>query len=307
MENVLDLRTTPTWERHGVVCNAFSDLGDDESLHVIYEYEPRPLRRRFEMTYAQRYIWSQRRLASERWEVSIRKLGEAADARSIVAFMQRCPMFSGASESTRRALAAVAIQRSVRRKTTIAEQEANWPYLGIVRRGRVFAIVGAPAGRRQILFEAHETDVFGNIVLFDGGATIASFATMADPAELLLFPRDAVIAAAEADARFALALAATATQHARSMAELLHAHVSKKIIARIAAALRPYAPAESGLAAVDPAALPSLRLTQIATAAGTVKEVAARAIAELEKAGVLRRARGRIAFIDRAKLETFLS
>jgi DNA-binding transcriptional regulator YhcF (GntR family) len=48
-------------------------------------------------------------------------------------------------------------------------------------------------------------------------------------------------------------------------------------------------------------------LTQIATAAGTVKEVAARAIAELERAGTIRRARGRIAFIDRAKLETFLS
>jgi uncharacterized protein (DUF2249 family)/HAMP domain-containing protein len=307
MENVLDLRSTPTWDRHGLVCRAFSDLRDDESLHVIYEYEPRPLRRRFENTYAQQYVWAQRRLASERWEISIRKLAAVSDARSTVAFMNRCPLFIGVSDSTRKALASVAIQRSVRRKATIAEQEIDWPYLAIVRRGRVFAIVGSPEGRRQILFEAQETDVFGNIVLFDGGATIARFATLADPAEVLLFPRAAVLAAAEADARFALALAATVTQHVRSMAELLHAHVSKKIIARIAVALRPHAPAEHGLAAVDPASMASLRLTQIATAAGTVKEVAARAIAELEKAGVLRRARGRIAFIDRAKLESFLS
>jgi CRP-like cAMP-binding protein len=306
MENVLDLRSTPTWERHGVVCRAFSGLRDDDSLRVIYEYEPRPLRRRFETTYAPGYVWSQRRLASERWDVCIRKLAAAGDARSIVAFMDRCHIFDDASASTRAVLASAAIPRSVRRKTTIAEQETTWPYLALVRRGRVFAIVGSPAGRGQILFEAQETDVFGNIVLFDGGATLARFATLADPADLLLFPREAVLAAAETDARFALAVAATATQHMRSMAELLQAHVSKKIIARIAAALRPYAPAESGLAAVDPANVPSLRVTQIATAAGTVKEVAARAIAEIERAGGVRRARGRIAFIDRAKLDTFL-
>jgi DNA-binding transcriptional regulator YhcF (GntR family) len=56
---------------------------------------------------------------------------------------------------------------------------------------------------------------------------------------------------------------------------------------------------------VDPANLPSLRLTQIATATGTVKEVAARAVAELERAGAIRRVRGRIALIDRAKLAAF--
>jgi CRP/FNR family transcriptional regulator len=175
----------------------------------------------------------------------------------------------------------------------------------VVRKGRVFAIVGSPLGRDQILFEALETEVFGNIVLFDGGATIARFATLADPADLLLFPRADVLAAAEADSRFALALAAAATQQVRTIAELVQAHVSKKIIARVAGALRPYAPIESGLAMVDPANLPSLRLTQIATATGTVKEVAARAVAELERAGAIRRVRGRIALIDRAKLAAF--
>ena len=155
------------------------------------------------------------------------------------------------------------------------------------------------------MFEAQETEVFGNIVLFDGGATIARFATLADPADLLIFPRATVVAAAEADSRFALALAAAAAQQVRTIAELVQAHVSKKIVARVAAALRPYAPAENGLALVDPANLPSLRLSQIATATGTVKEVVARAVAELETAGVVRRIRGRIALIDRGKLAAF--
>jgi uncharacterized protein (DUF2249 family) len=305
MESLLDLRGTPVSERHGLVCGAFSDLRADESLHLIYDYEPRPLRRRFEKTFSQQFVWTQRRLARERWEISLRKLAALGDSRSTAHFMQRCPIFSGCSESTRRILAPVAESRAVRRKTTIADQESDWPFFGVVRKGRVFAIVGTPLGRDQILFEALETEVFGNIVIFDGGATIARFATLAEPADLLLFPRAEVLAAAEADSRFALALAAATTQQVRTIAELVQAHVSKKIIARVAAALRPYAPIESELAMVDPASLSSLRLTQIATATGTVKEVVARAVAELEKAGAIRRVRGRIALIDRAKLAAF--
>jgi uncharacterized protein (DUF2249 family) len=305
MESVLDLRSTPAWERHGLVCRAFSDLQDDETLHLIYDYEPRPLRRRFESTFSHRFVWTQRRLARERWEISLRKLAAPGDARSITHFMHRCPIFSGTSESTRRVLASVAQPRAVRRKTTIAEQESDWPFLGVVRKGRVFAIVGTPFGRDQILFEAPETEVFGNIVLFDGGATLARFATLAEPADLLLFPRAEILQAAEADSRFAFALAAAATQQVRTIAELVQAHVSKKIVARVAATLRPYAPIENGLAMVDPANLPSLRLAQIATATGTVKEVVARAVAELEKGGAIRRIRGRIALIDRARLTAF--
>ena len=45
---------------------------------------------------------------------------------------------------------------------------------------------------------------------------------------------------------------------------------------------------------------------QLALTAGTAKEVAARAIAELEAAGAIQRARGRIARIDRCKLDAFV-
>jgi CRP-like cAMP-binding protein len=305
MDSLLDLRNTPVREHQGLACDAFVDLRYDETLRLIYDYEPRPLRRRFESTFSYQFVWTQRRLARERWEISLRKLPPPGDVRSTTHFMHRCSIFSGCSETTRRTLAAVAEVRAIPRKTTIVEQETDWPFLGVVRKGRVFAIVGTPLRRDQILFEALETEVFGNIVLFDGGATIARFATLADPAELLLYPRAEVLQAAEADARFALALAAAATQQVRTIAELLHAHVSKKIVARVAVALRPYTSIESGLAPVDPTNLPSLRLTQLAAATGTVKEVVARAVAELERSGAVQRVRGRIALIDREKLAAF--
>jgi uncharacterized protein (DUF2249 family) len=302
MGGVLDLRSTPPWERHGVVLSAFSDLRDHDTLQVIYEYDPLPLRRRFEDTHAQRYLWLQRRLGSEHWEVSVRKLPASANG-SIADFMNRCPLFAAANESSRSTLALVAQPRSVARKTIIAEQEAAWPFLGVVRKGRVFAIVGTPVGREQILFEALETEVFG--VILDGGSTFSRFATLSDAADILLFPKPFVLQLAEADPRFALALAASVSQQMRTIVDLVHAHVSKKTIARVASTLVPYAPSESGLAPVDPVHLPSLRLTQIAAATGSVKEVVARAVAELEAARAIRRVRGRIAYIDRSKITSF--
>ncbi|MGH7716403.1 MAG: DUF2249 domain-containing protein, partial [Vulcanimicrobiaceae bacterium] len=128
MGGVLDLRSTPPWERHGVVLSAFSEMRDHDTLQVIYEYDPLPLRRRFEDAHAQRYLWLQRRLGTEHWEVRVRKLPPPANVGSIADFMNRCPVFVAASQSTRSALALVAQPRSVPRKTIIAEQEATWPF-----------------------------------------------------------------------------------------------------------------------------------------------------------------------------------
>jgi CRP-like cAMP-binding protein len=220
-------------------------------------------------------------------------------------YLAGCPPFATALNTTRRRLAGLAHERSIRRKSTIVHQESEWPFIAVVRKGRVFAIMGTEIGRDQILFEVVPNEIFGNLVLFDGGPTIARYATLDQPAELLLFPRAAVLRAAERDAHFAFALAASAVQQARAIAGIVHAHVAKKTIARVAATLMRYAPLQDGLASVDAEYLPSMRLTLVAAATGTVKEVVARAVADLERVGAIKRARGRIAYIDRGKLSSF--
>ena len=63
----------------------------------------------------------------------------------------------------------------------------------------------------------------------------------------------------------------------------------------------PYAVPERGLhPALAP--LPTMTQAQVAASAGTVKEVAARAIAELERVQALRRERGHIRYLDRTQL-----
>jgi CRP/FNR family transcriptional regulator len=203
-------------------------------------------------------------------------------------------------------LARAAVARTVGRNQSVAGQAMEWPFLGAVREGRIFAVAETPEGRDQILFEVAPCEVFGDVMLFDRGATISRFATSSEPANLVLFPRAEVLACAAKDAAFALSLAEACAQHTRALIELVCAHVSKPTISRVASALMPHAPTEFGLAPVDPRSTPFLRLGQIAATAGTVKEVVARALTQLETAGAIRRARGRIAGIDRAKLGNFV-
>jgi hypothetical protein len=100
---------------------------------------------------------------------------------------------------------------------------------------------------------------------------------------------------------FLLAIGAATAQRNRTLASELAAQVSQPIISRVASALLPYAVPERELNPALPP-LPTMTQAQIAAAAGTVKEVAARAIAELERVQALRRERGHIRYLDRAKL-----
>lgn len=305
LERRLDLRDVPTWQHHARASSIFMTLRENEVLRIAYGYEPRPLRNYLSEHFAEGFLWSQRRVGDGRWEVALRRAPAPPDATPVAEVMSRCPLFLHTSEATRAALIAVALTRHVGRRQAVANQGMAWPFLGVVRRGRIVAIAGTPAGREQILFDALPYEVFGDVIVADSGTAMARFVTVAEPADLVLFPRAAVLDCAAADAGLALALAQTCAQRSRALVELL-CQGSKPIISRVAAVLMAHAPTELGLAAVDPRSFPALRFAQIAATAGTVKEVVARSIAQLEAAGALRRVRGRVAFIDRAALARHL-
>jgi CRP-like cAMP-binding protein len=90
-------------------------------------------------------------------------------------------------------------------------------------------------------------------------------------------------------------------QRRRDHMQALATQATMPIIARVAHVLVPYAMPERGLSPAR-APLPNLTQAQIAAAAGTVKEVAARAIAELEQRELLKRERGHIRYLDRQGL-----
>jgi CRP-like cAMP-binding protein len=282
---------------------AFERLRDGQELRATFDYKPRTLRMALEDRYPSGFAWTERRSGEGHWEIVIRRLPAMSAGESIVDFLSRCAVFANAEAHTLTALARSAVAKTLLPDSNLAEQGVAWPYFGVVRTGRLFSIAGTPEGREQLLFEFLPREAFGEFIMFDRGATAARFVTIGEPAGVLIFPQQATVALAETDPHFALSLAAACALRGRSVIEMLCAQISKPAIARVAAALIAFAPGEWNERKNNRR---MLRPAEIAAAAGTVQEVAARALAKLEEHGAIRRERGRIVGMDPAKLRPFL-
>jgi uncharacterized protein (DUF2249 family)/CRP-like cAMP-binding protein len=298
----LDVRALPTWERHARIRERFETLREGASLTIAIEHEPRPLRLQFEEWYAGCFVWSQRQLGARRWDAAIRRIAPAPEPAAIVDVLRRSPAFADGRAETRDMLARHAAERTYDEGAAVVEQDVQWPYLGVVRCGTVAAIMGSEAGRDLRLFDVFAGETFGNVELFDGGRTVARFVATATPTRVILLARGVVMSAMSSDATVARTLATVCAQRVRALADGFSAHVAQPALARVATAILPYASPSAGL---SPALEPLLRMsqTELAVIAGTAKEVAARAVAELEAAGALERRKGHIALVDREKLK----
>lgn len=294
----IDVRQIAPAVRHAYIFSRFDDLAEGAELTLFVDHEPRPLHHQFMASRAGCFMWAQHFSGADLWTVRIRRVAPQADDLS--AFLARCPLLSELEQSARERLARSASESAFERNAAIAEQGRAWPYLAFVRQGVVSAILASPYGREQTLYEVLATEAFNEIVLVDAGAAVARFVASTSNVRVVLVP----VAAVEtllAEQRLFRAVAALSAQRQRSVIERLAALLSLPIVARVATALLPYAQPAGGFTPVL-APLDSMTQVQLAAAAGTVKEVLNRALAELEAAGALRRRSGRITELNRAVL-----
>jgi CRP-like cAMP-binding protein len=144
-------------------------------------------------------------------------------------------------------------------------------------------------------------DLIGELELFDEAPASGRVVALSKVARYLRLPRRVVLDVAQANPQLLLGIGRINAQRRRDHMQALATQATMPIIARIAHVLVPYAMPERGLSPAR-APLPNLTQAQIAAAAGTVKEVAARAIAELEQRELLKRERGHIRYLDRQGL-----
>jgi CRP-like cAMP-binding protein len=205
------------------------------------------------------------------------------------------------SEEVLEELAAAAIPQTGRRGQALVSENSSWPFIGVVTEGIIVRSKGHDVDRERILYEVFPHEVFGVAEYFDRGFANARIVAFSKTARIIKLPWDLVDEAASGDPQLTMALGVVIAQRLREVNDTITAQGALPILARIARVLVPYAMPERGMV---PAAhnLSTITQSQIAAAAGTVKEVAARAIAELEQRGALRRERGHIRYLDRAKL-----
>ena len=303
MEHIrVDVRGLPVWERPKVIFEAFDRLPEGGVLTFVTDNEPRGLSESLTQGRRHELVLEPRRVGEREWHVSVTRAVHAdGDVQCASAVLARCPAFAGLDDEERSRLASAAGTHVLRRGQQIIGENDDWPYVGVVADG-VLAISNGSSGQRErILTEVFSNEVFGETEFFDRSPSLGRVTVLSKSARVVRIPRDVVMAVGMRHPRLLVDLAIVCAQRIRNLAQALNAQAATPIIARIAQALLPYAMPERGLSPATQT-LASVTQAQIAASAGTVKEVAARAIAELESRGLLKRERGHIRFLDRQGL-----
>ena len=141
----------------------------------------------------------------------------------------------------------------------------------------------------------------GEAPLFDGQGYIASAIAVA-PTRLVLVPREAVLDLCRRHPAVALAMLEAMASRVRRFAGLVEDLAFRQVTERLARYLEANAAAAG--APVAPGTVVNLGLTQeqLAGRLGTVRELVSRALAQLERAGAIKRSRAGIVIRDPERL-----
>lgn len=296
----LDARSLQPATRTEQILEAFDKLSLNAILELNEETDPRALRNELAQLRPGKFSWDARNLGSNRWTVRVERIDEHAEGESL---LQHVAPFATAKASTLRDLAGQMTDRNYRAGETIFDESEAWPYLGIVKSGKVILTLLSPDGKTHTLGERLTHDTLNDSGTFDQGGATTRAEALTD-ATIITIPSEAVLHACRNDAELALGFLSESSQARRrsidTIADLAFAHV----LQRVAKFLLGYARASVGMTRGLPG-VENLSQAQIAAAAGTVRDMAARALLRLKNAGAVELDRGRVKAIDRAKLEAF--
>jgi CRP/FNR family transcriptional regulator len=296
----LDARSLSAATKAEQILEAFDRLTLGAILEISEESDPRALRNEMNQLRPGRFSWDSRNLGGSRWTVRLERIDENAGGEAL---LQHVPPFGSAKASTVKELAGQMSERSYRAGETIFDEGEVWPYLGIVRSGKAILTLLSPDGKTHTIGERLTHDTLNESGTFDGGGTTTRAEALTDVIVVTL-PSEAVMHACRNDAELALGFLIAASQARRrsidTIADLAFAHV----LQRVAKFLLGYARTSIGMTKGLPG-VENLSQAQIAAAAGTVRDMAARALLRLKNAAAVELDRGRVKAIDRARLEAF--
>ena len=71
----LDVRTLPHGQRHEIIFSRLDQLQPGESLVIVNDHDPKPLRYQTAALWPDRFEWTYREAGPERWRVAITRAG----------------------------------------------------------------------------------------------------------------------------------------------------------------------------------------------------------------------------------------
>lgn len=294
----LDLRDMPIWQRAQAVRDVLDRLPPGSALSFITDNDPRGLSATILDGHSADFMLETRRVGRGLWRVGLAP--RQSQLPGTAGHLDRCAAFADLSSVVHDELAAAAIPQTLRRGEVLVAENVEWPFVGMVTEG-IVAREDGELRRRRVYFQIFPSELFGVTEYFDRGLSMSRIVGFSKGAKVLKLPWSSIRAVAQRHPELTVALGALLAQRIRGLVESAGAAGSSPILGRVARVLLAYARTEQGLVPAVPS-LGTITQAQIAASAGTVKEVAARAIAELESRGVLRREHGHIRYLDRARL-----
>jgi CRP/FNR family transcriptional regulator len=296
----LDARSLSPATKTEHILENFDKLQIGGALEINEESDPRALRNEMTQVRPGRFSWDARNLGGNRWTVRLERIDENADGETFLAHVSQ---FTSAKAATIKELATQMSERSYKSGDTIFDEGEMWPYLGIVKSGKVIYTLLSPDGKTHTIGERLTHDTLNESGTFDSGGATTRAEALTD-AVVVTIPSEAVMHAVRNDAELSLGFLIASSQARRrsidTIADLAFAHV----LQRVAKFLLGYARTSVGMTRGLPG-VENLSQAQIAAAAGTVRDMAARALLRLKNANAVELDRGRVKAIDRARLEAF--
>jgi CRP/FNR family transcriptional regulator len=219
----------------------------------------------------------------------------------VLATLRRVDYFRSVPAPELARLARRCRQRTLKRGEHAFETGDACQGLLVVAEGAVELRQVSPRGREQVLHAEGAGATLGEAPLFDGQGYIAS-AVAVEPTRLVLVPREIVLELCRRHPAVALSMLEAMARRVRSFAGLVEDLAFRQVTERLARHI------EAGAGASGRPLLPGtivdLALTQeqLAARLGTVRELVSRALAQLERAGAIKRSRARIVIRDPGRL-----
>jgi len=224
-----------------------------------------------------------------------------APADPVLAALRRVAYFRSVPAAELARLARRCRPRSLKRGERAFEAGDACRGLLVVADGAVEMRQVSPRGREQVLHAEGAGATLGEAPLFDGQGYIAS-AVAVEPTRLVLVPREAVLDLCRRHPAVALSMLEAMARRVRRFAGLVEDLAFRQVTERLARHI------EAAVVAAGsprtPGAVVDLGLTQeqLAARLGTVRELVSRALAQLERAGAIKRSRSGIVIRDPGRL-----
>ena len=157
-----------------------------------------------------RFSWDARNLGSNRWTIRLERIDENADSDTFFTYVAPSlrprphPQRAGEPGS----------ERAYRAGDTIFDEGEVWPYIGIVKSGKVIYTLLSPDGKTHTIGERLTHDTLNESGTFDGGGATTRAEALTD-ATIVTLPSEGLIHAARNDAELALGFLIASSQARR--------------------------------------------------------------------------------------------